>query len=52
MYKILFISTVMIVFVPLQAFVAGRIFNTCVLHVMDFIIWIGLQTVYQWQQQQ
>ena len=29
---------------------AGRIFNTCVLHVMNVIIWIGQLTLYRQQQ--
>ena len=34
-----YISIFMIVFGPLKAFATGQIFNTCVLHVMNVIIW-------------
>ena len=40
-YMIMYISIFMITYGPLLAFVAGQIFNTCALHVMSVIIWIG-----------
>ena len=50
-HLIISISIFMIVFGPLYAFVAGRIFlHLCILHVMNIIICIGQYTIYQQQQ--
>ena len=47
-YMIIFIIIFMIIFGPL-ACVTGRVFNVCVLYVMNVIIWIGQLTIYQQQ---